>query len=287
MTGNLPGASRQWDPLYSQIDGMYEYKESGLLCLPCMTEPLMDQMFNDFKFRDGDILIASYPQSGFLWVQEALWHAHNMDTLAVPIKDKSPLCIRLPFLEHEFRNVEPMSLLKDMESPRIMKTHLEYKHLQKQMEGFEDKIKIILWVQDPRKVLKNYHKFWSVCGAGFGFPLVSWEKFFQLFKDKQLFEGDWFEMNRSWIDTFSARGNLLVLTYEDVVNDLDGTVQKLAEFTDVPDWDKKLFKLQKCTYMQPYDKKPDTEGYTEEQLQIVKDMINAKMGGTGLDKLYG
>lgn len=63
----MPGdTTREWDPLYGTIDGMYEYRKTGLLCLPCMTEGLMDAMMNEFEFREGDILVASYPQSGRL-----------------------------------------------------------------------------------------------------------------------------------------------------------------------------------------------------------------------------
>lgn len=145
-------------------------------------------------------------------------------------------------------------------------------------------VKIILWVQDPKSMLKNYHKFWVVCGGAFGFPSVTWEKFYELFQDKQLFEGDWFDMNRSWMEQFAGKDNFMVLHYEDVAKDLDGTVNKLAEFVDLPNRESITFKLQKCAYMQPFDKQPDWKGtLSPEQIKTVNDMVKEKMAGTGLD----
>lgn len=109
--------------------------------------------------------------AGFLWVQEVLWHMFNLDTLKTPIKDKEPLCIRVPFLEHEFRNVEPMSLLRDMPAPRIMKTHLSYNFLEKQFGNLKDK------VSERRLTLSSsvsalHHSIW-VSQSGISFIVTS------------------------------------------------------------------------------------------------------------------
>ena len=36
-------------------------------------------------------------------------------------------------------------------------------------------------------------------GQIFEFPVLEWREFFDIFKNKQLFEGDWFDMHESWV----------------------------------------------------------------------------------------
>ena len=72
---------------------------------------------------------------GFIWLQEVLWFLHNQKELNKLNTSKTePLAFRVPFLEHEFRNIEPLTLLKKYPSPRLMKSHLSRHHLEKQME---------------------------------------------------------------------------------------------------------------------------------------------------------
>ena len=221
---------------------------------------------------------------GFFWIQEMVYHLLHQDTLDTPIKEKDALANRLPFLEHEFRNTDPLTLLEDMPRPRAMKSHLPPQFFGKQLGENRNKTKILLWVQDPKDVMVNYHCFWNEKGGYFNFPKLEWEKFYDLFKKKVLFEGDWMDTNAAWLNEFDGQDNFLMLRYEDAAQDLEGTVKKLAKFLGVKC---NGFKASRVAHVLPYDVRREWgDRWTEEQQKHLEDRYKAEMKGTALEGVY-
>ena len=60
-----------------------------------------------------------------------------------------------------------------------------------------------------------------------------WDHFFERYKRKQLFCGDWFDFNMSWWK-HKDDPNFLFLTYEDMKHDIYSVIAKLCDFLDKP-----------------------------------------------------
>lgn len=271
-----------WDAMYGEVKGMHVWRD--MLCLPCMPKHLMDDVVDNFKFQEGDVILLSYPQSSFFWLQEVIWHLHNLDTVDVPIAQKPALATRLPFLEHEFKNADPAKILNAYKPPRLIKSHLPYRLLEKQLRGVEDKVKIILWTLDPKDVVPNYHNMWNNVGAAyFNFPHVTWEHFFNLFRAEKLYEGDWFDMNLSWVNRMGGKSNFLQLSHEETkARPLAETVRHVADFcgTTVTDT-----QVEKILGLKEYDVPIGWKTcYSDEQKQCVEQRCREKLPGTSLEK---
>ena len=192
--------------------------------------------------------------------------------------------MRVPFLEHEFRNKKPSVILNSYPKPRLLKTHLPYSFLKKQLEPLKDKVKVILWTLEPKGSIGNYHNFWNTKCKFFDFPEIAWEKFFQLFQKKQLFEGDWYDTNTSWVDVMGGQDNFLWLPYEQAKKDVSATTRLMADFCGIR---LSTFKLEKLAYVVDYDPVvPSKERFTIEQAEIVDQMTKEKLDKSPLAKGY-
>ncbi|XP_074475301.1 sulfotransferase 1C1-like [Sebastes fasciatus] len=79
-----------------------------------------------FSPDPSDVLIATYPKAGTTWTQEIVdLLLHNGDAEACR---RAPMPIRFPFLENFYPPPIPsgLDLLKTMDPPRIIKTHLAF-----------------------------------------------------------------------------------------------------------------------------------------------------------------
>ena len=135
------------------------------------------------------------------------------------------------------------------------------------------------------------------------------DEFFELFKQKQLFFGDWFDFNLSYWNNRS-KYNFLLVKYEDLVKDFSGSVKKIADFLEVElteeqiaiiaehvhfdsmqkndninkSWMNKTILDQSISQYIRKGKVGDWKNhFTLEQLQYVDALYKEKMDGTGLD----
>ena len=220
---------------------------------------------------------------GFNWIQEVLWHLHNLDTLNIPVSEKEVLACRVPFLEHLFKTQDPRSLV-NFPSPRLLKTHLSYRYWADNLHPVKDKLKVILWVAEPKDTIANYYRFWSTKGKFFDFPEIEWNYFFDLFKRDKLFEGNWYETNISWLKAYENDPRMLVLSYEQTRSDPRGCVSKMADFLEIVVTDEELKKLVSVV---EFDKWPDwSTVYNIEQKQYIDHLTRTKLVGTPLEHLY-
>ena len=76
-------------------------------------------IWNDFEFRDDDIIIASYAKSGTTWVQQILSQLIFNGQEGLPVAEMSPwLDLRIPPKEVKLPEVEKQA------HRRFLKTHL-------------------------------------------------------------------------------------------------------------------------------------------------------------------
>ena len=211
--------------------------------LPTKTRELHSHHFdssiwNDFIFRDDDIIIATYGKSGTTWLQQIVSQlifnaAENME-----VAEMSPwLDLRIPPKEVKLPAVE------QQQHRRFIKTHLPVDAL-----VFSPKAKYIYIGRDGRDVvwsLYNHHananKFWYEAlndtpgrvGPRIEKPTENIVEYFRdwLNKDGFPFWSFWENM-RSWWEIRNL-SNVHLIHFAKLKEDMPGEIKKLAAFLDI------------------------------------------------------
>lgn len=257
------------------VEGMHDYK--GFLCLPECPPRVLQWMEDTLRFEQGDVLITCYPASGIRWLQETVWLMHNPDKLDSK-EEKESIGKRIPFIEHQWFDIDPDELLRDSTPPRVFKTHVPADFIEHHFT--QNKVKVISWMADPRPTLVRYWNLYKHEGKRFqDFPDIEWDLFFKLFEEKQLFEGDWFKTVQSYIK-YRDNPNFLFMKFEDAEKDIVGACHKIAKFLAL---DGKLSAdtVEKIAHANPFDRTPDwTKQFTAEQLAHYNKRWAEDMPGT-------
>jgi aryl sulfotransferase len=194
-------------------------------------------VWNDFPFRDDDIVIATFGKSGTTWMQQIVGQLIFKGADDVAVGQLSPwLDLRIPPKEVKFAGLEAQI------HRRFIKTHLPVDAL-----VFNPQVKYIYIARDGRDVLwslYNHHaranEKWYAAMNGPGLvgepvPHVDMDvvPYFRrwLERDGYPFWSLW-ENVRSW---WAARGlpNVLLMHYANLKRDLPGQIKRVAEFLDI------------------------------------------------------
>lgn len=195
-------------------------------------------MWNDFAFRDDDIVIASYAKSGTTWLQQIVAQLIFDGTPPGPVGEMSPwVDLRVPPREVKLPAIEAQT------HRRFLKTHLPVDAL-----NFSPKAKYIYIGRDGRDVvwsLYNHHlnanEAWygalnespGLVGPKITPPNSDVVQYFRdwLARDGAPFWSQWDNM-RSW---WEVRGldNVLLVHYADLKRDMAGEMRRIAAFLDL------------------------------------------------------
>jgi aryl sulfotransferase len=193
--------------------------------------------WNDFNFRDGDIVIATYAKSGTTWTQQIVAQLLHAGAEGVNVSKLSP------WVEQRILPDEIVASLDLQTGRRFVKCHLPVDAL-----VYSPRAKYVHVGRDGRDVAWSFHNHqFNGADALFerynaarpaGVPL--WERGSE---DPREFYARWFADNsyplwpfwdyvRSW---WAIRGlpNLLTLHYADMKRDLAGSIRRIARFLDV------------------------------------------------------
>ena len=133
-----------------------------------------------------------------------------------------------PFIEAEIDGVVLADVFKTLPSPRVMKTHLPYELWKNQLRRYPN-VKVIQTIRNPKDTLVSfYHHFRS--SGQLGTFNGTWDQYFELFKQKRLPWGDYFEHNAEWYKFNRGRKESLVLIYEDMKKSHRDHVIQIAKF---------------------------------------------------------
>ncbi|XP_077982727.1 amine sulfotransferase-like [Glandiceps talaboti] len=196
-----------------------------------------------FEVRDDDVFLITYAKSGTTWFKEILSLVLNGGDVD-SIKDIPP-DVRAPYLEfilsvdtnpilrkiNEGHMVPPDFDLDKMTSPRLLTTHLNYDELPKQLAT--KKPKIVYVARNPKDMLVSFHNFAKVMPSVAGKKYDLFDEFLDDFYDGKL-EGihGWHTHVLHWWER-RHEDNVIFLKYEDVKQDFNGTIRKLADFLGV------------------------------------------------------
>ncbi|KAK7020154.1 hypothetical protein SK128_022300 [Halocaridina rubra] len=206
--------------------------------------------FYNFEFRHDDILVATFPKSGTVWMAEILWalshfdEIHTMDTTHINLRS---YFIDLDFL-HPPRSSDKVSLLqtfkemcpdgkledgvmlqmaKTEKKRRIIKTHLQFQSLN---PSFLDTCKIVYVARNPKDVCVSLYYFMknrpdmTVDG--------NFEDFVESFMDaKMTFSPYWAHLKQAW--KLKDHPNFQWIFYEDLKTDTMRELQNLQKFLEL------------------------------------------------------
>ena len=195
-------------------------------------------IWNDFKFRDDDIIVATYAKSGTTWMQQMLAQMMFGPDPELAVADMSPwLDLRVPPKEVKLPAVEAQT------HRRFLKTHLPVDAL-----VYSPRAKYIYIGRDGRDVvwsMYNHHvnanALWHQAlndtpgrvGPPIEPPPADIRRYFVdwLMRDGHPFWPFWKNV-RSW---WAIRGlpNLMFVHYEDLKRDMAGEMRAMAKFLDI------------------------------------------------------
>jgi len=196
-------------------------------------------IWDEFRFRDDDIVIATYAKSGTTWTQQIVGQLIFGGAADVPIHELSPwLDLRVP------PKAVKLAAMEAQTSRRFIKTHLPVDAL-----VFSPKAKYIYLGRDGRDVIwsmYNHHArandLWyqvlndtpGRVGPPIERPPASAIEYFQewLEKDGHPFWPFWDNISSWW--QIRDLPNVLLLHYNTLKADLPGSIRRIADFLETP-----------------------------------------------------
>ncbi|MGR3659920.1 MAG: sulfotransferase domain-containing protein [Paracoccaceae bacterium] len=194
--------------------------------------------WNDFQFRDDDIVIATYAKSGTTWVQQIVSQLIFNGEENLPTAEMSPwVDLRIPPKEVK------MPMIEEQTHRRFLKTHLPVDAL-----VFSEKTKYLYIARDARDVMWSMHNhhitanaMWydalnntpGRVGPEIGKPPASKVEYFETWLDNDgaPFWPFW-ENVRSWWEIRDL-DNVKLLHFADLKRDLEGSIRDIAAFLDI------------------------------------------------------
>ena len=195
-------------------------------------------IWNDFKFRDDDIVIATYAKSGTTWTQQIVRQILFGDSQDIAVAEASPwLDLRIPPKEIKLPMVEAQT------HRRFLKTHLPVDAL-----VFSPKAKYLYVGRDGRDVAWSfYHHHVTANDVWYdalnNTPGLVGERIERTDLDVVSYFRRWLERDgypfwplwenvRSW---WAIRGlpNVMLIHFNALKADLSGSMRRIAAFLDV------------------------------------------------------
>jgi hypothetical protein len=171
----------------------------------------------DFKPRPSDVIISPFAKSGTTWLQQI---AHGLRTRGS--MDFEEITVVTPWIE------QAHDLGWDLEAehagnPRVFKSHLNWYTIPK--GG-----RYIYSIRNPLKVAVSYYRFLE--GWWFETGSISLEDFIleRIIKNYET-KGYWHHISSWWEQRENP--DILFLCYENMIDDLVGTVKTVAQFMDI------------------------------------------------------
>jgi aryl sulfotransferase len=212
---------------------------------PIKTHELHTQLYdstpwNDFRFRDDDIVISTWAKSGTTWMQQVVSQLLFNGAEGLEVAEMSPwLDLRVPPSEVK------LAALEGQQHRRFIKTHLPVDAL-----VYSPKAKYIYIGRDGRDVIWSMHNHWlhgsemiyaavndtpGRVGPPIEHPPKSAREYFLnwLRRDGYPFEAaNLWENVRTWWDIRDLP-NLLFLHFENMKSDLPAQIRRVATFLDI------------------------------------------------------
>ncbi|XP_055935691.1 sulfotransferase 1 family member D1-like [Argiope bruennichi] len=198
------------------------YEIEGLK-MPLMFSPDAFRSGIQYKPRPNDVFIVTYPKCGTTWAQHILLHLFSRGEAV----DENKFFSATPFLE-----VTGAKAAETMPRPGALKTHLPF-HL----TPWSDEAKYIYITRNPKDCcVSYYHHMKNLPGHGFK---GTFDEFFECFISGNIGYGDYFDNLLGWYEHRNDP-NVLFMTYEEMKENPEAAILKMASFIDEEEYAKLL-----------------------------------------------
>ncbi|XP_070590233.1 sulfotransferase 6B1-like [Erythrolamprus reginae] len=201
--------------------------------------------------RKDDMLVMAYPKCGTNWVFQILTE------MVAEISNNKEIPLERPLLMLEFGKPEKFLKMKEQKSPRYYVTHLHYDNIPKSF--LENKVKMLVVFRNPKDAATSYYHFYNKN------PLLpnasSWDDFFQKFMSGDVAWNSYFDHALAW-DKHMDEENIMIITYEELKENLLEGVKQIADFYELPLSDEMIKSVaDKATFQAMSSKAPEVLGH--------------------------
>ncbi|XP_067170394.1 sulfotransferase 2B1 [Apteryx mantelli] len=179
----------------------------------------LEAAHNDFQVLDDDVFNVTYQKSGTVWMLEILSLIRSDGDPSwcrtVPNWDRAPW----------FETVLGLGRAQRNPPPRLISSHLPVQLFAKSF--FSSKAKVIYTVRNPKDVLVSLYHFAQIFRP-YKDP-GSLDQFLDKFLEGDVPFGSWFDHVRGWLQ-LRGRDNFFCISYEELQQDLRGSVERLCAF---------------------------------------------------------
>ncbi|XP_077342482.1 sulfotransferase 6B1-like [Lithobates pipiens] len=266
----------------------FSYK--GILYPTILCSEETFQAMEKLEAREDDVLIVTYPKCGTNWTLQILH-----ETL-LEVNKKEPTMIKGML---EFGKPEKYEYLSQQPSPRVLATHIPCEDIPKNF--FEKKTKVLLILRNPKDTAVSYYHFTNKNPT---LPTYeSWDLFYKDYITGNVIYGSYFDYTLQW-EKHIDDGNILVLTFEDMKEDLPRELRKISDFYGLAVTDEQIKLVQeKTTFSSMKEKSSSTHGdlgnvffrkgevgdwkslFTEEQSKEVDAQFEKYLAGTKIGNM--
>ncbi|XP_012679071.2 sulfotransferase 6B1-like [Clupea harengus] len=198
-------------------DRVHRYKGILYPTVMCARENL--EALGTLEARREDVVLVSYPKSGFTWMVGVL---RKIMTAATGKQFSE-------FPPHiEFWSPEMQKGVAKEASPRLMATHLHPDDMHPSFK--EKKAKALVVWRNPKDTLVSFYHFMNKSP---GLPNTEWNHFFTDFMKGEVVYGSYFSHAEAWEKLYDDP-NVKMITYEELKHDLSGGIRQISQFYGFP-----------------------------------------------------
>ncbi|PON85385.1 Sulfotransferase domain containing protein [Trema orientale] len=214
--------------------GMSQYQD--FWCPPNLVANVI-RFQQHFQAQDHDIILASHPKSGTIWLKALLYsiiNRHRYTSSNTPLLNSNPHQL-IPFFEFTLYSSDtkpPNNSISYDPSPRLFSTHIPYASMADSIKH-SSKCKIVYISRNPLDVLVSFWHFASWQPE----RIEEWtmEEYVEKFcNGETVFGPFWNHVLGYWKESLEKPEKVLFLKYEEMKEDFVVQVKKLADFVGFP-----------------------------------------------------
>ncbi|KAM9297705.1 LOW QUALITY PROTEIN: sulfotransferase 6B1 [Morus bassanus] len=200
----------------------------------------------NLEARRDDVVLVSYPKRCVNWFIQIL-----SDLILTTIQSK-PVSAELPFI---CGDPDKYQRMKQIPSPRILATHLNYDCLPKSI--FKNKTKIVVLFRNPKDTAVSFFHFHNNARVP---SYSSWDEFFSEFMNGKVGWRSYFDHAVTWNKHIEGE-NTVIIIYEDPKENLTASVKQIAEFRGFSPTAEQIQSIaDRATFQAVKDKVQETHG---------------------------